>query len=165
MSIKLVKRHLGVGMVERKVSPTQINRLPSGGRIDRGKLLEFTFNGKRYQAYQGDTLASALLANRVGVVGRSFKYHRPRGIVAAGSEEPNAILQLENGVGSTPNLRATQVELYYGLRASSVNCWPSVDFDLGSFTGLFSRILPAGFYYKTFMWPQNLWMWYLRRLA
>ena len=142
----------------------QSNRLPSGGRIERSKLLEFGFNSKRYQGYQGDTLASALLANNVAVVGRSFKYHRPRGIVGSGAEEPNAIIQLESGVGSTPNLRATQVELYYGLSASSVNCWPSVDFDIGAITGFFARILPAGFYYKTFMWPPSLWMWYERRI-
>ena len=155
-------------MADPKTSSEQPNRLPSGGRIDRAKLLEFSFNKARYQGYQGDTLASALLANRVTVVGRSFKYHRPRGIVGAGSEEPNAILQLEHGVGSTPNLRATQVELYYGLHAASVNCWPNVNFDVRAFTGVFSRLLPAGFYYKTFMWPQNLWMWYeshIRRAA
>ena len=145
-------------------SMTQTNRLPTGGRIDRAKLLEFRFNRTRYQGYQGDTLASALLANGKWVVARSFKYHRPRGIVGAGAEEPNAILQLESGVGSTPNLRATQIELYYGLSANSVNCWPSVDFDVAAMTGLFSRMLPAGFYYKTFMWPPGLWMWYERQI-
>ena len=142
----------------------QSNRRHSGGRIDRTKILEFSFNNKTYTGYQGDTLASALLANGVKVVGRSFKYHRPRGIIAGGAEEPNAIVQLESGGGSTPNVRATQAELYYGLRASSVNCWPSVNFDVGAVTGWFSRLLPAGFYYKTFMWPQNLWMWYERRI-
>ena len=155
-------------MVDIKSGAGQSNRLPGGGRIDRSRLLEFSFNKKRYQGYQGDTLASALLANQVRVVGRSFKYHRPRGIVAGGAEEPNAIMQVESGVGTTPNLRATQVELYYGLSASSVNCWPNVDFDIGAFTGAISRILPAGFYYKTFMWPQSLWMWYeghIRRAA
>ena len=142
----------------------QPNRLPSGGRIDRSRQLEFCFNKNRYQGFQGDTLASALLANQVRVVGRSFKYHRPRGIFAAGAEEPNAIMQVESGVGTTPNLRATQIELYYGLSADSVNCWPNVDFDIGAFTGLFSRILPAGFYYKTFMWPRSFWMWYERHI-
>ena len=151
-------------MAETPIPGSQSNRLPTGGRIERSKLLEFSFNHKRFQGYQGDSLASALLANRVRVVGRSFKYHRPRGIVGAGAEEPNAIVQLESGVGSTPNLRATQVELYYGLSAASVNCWPSVDFDLGALTGWFSRILPAGFYYKTFMWPPSFWMWYERHI-
>ena len=155
-------------MPNAKPAASQSNRLPSGGRIERSKLLEFSFNRRRYQGYQGDTLASALLANAVKVVGRSFKYHRPRGIVGSGAEEPNAIVQLEDGVGSTPNLRATQVELYYGLSAASVNCWPSVELDLSALSGLFSRVLPAGFYYKTFMWPPSLWMWYegfIRRAA
>ncbi len=146
----------------------QPRRLPSGGRIDRTKTLEFTFNRRRYHGYGGDTLASALLANGVEVVGRSFKYHRPRGIVAGGAEEPNAIVQLGRGVGALPNYRATQIELYYGLHARSVNCWPSVDLDLGALTGVFARLLPAGFYYKTFMWPPRLWMWYehyIRRAA
>ncbi len=140
----------------------QLNRLADGGRIDRSRLLEFRFNGRWLAGYQGDTLASALLANGVRVVARSFKYHRPRGIVGSGAEEPNAILQLEQGVGSLPNMRATQVELYYGLNARSINAWPGLDLDLGAVTGLFSRMLPAGFYYKTFMWPQRLWMIYER---
>jgi sarcosine oxidase subunit alpha len=138
------------------------HRLPSGGRIDRRKPRQFTFNGRRYEGHAGDTLASALLANGVSVVARSWKYHRPRGIVGSGVEEPNAIVQLETGAHTVPNARATEVALYDGLVASSVNAWPSVDFDLMALSGLFSRYLPAGFYYKTFMWPRSLWMTYER---
>ncbi|HEY7245546.1 MAG TPA: sarcosine oxidase subunit alpha family protein [Xanthobacteraceae bacterium] len=132
-------------------------RLPVGGRIDRTRPLEFRFNGKRYCGFRGDTLASALLANGVHFVARSFKYHRPRGILSAGSEEPNALVQLENGAFSTPNVRATQIELYEGLEASSVNAWPSLESDLGAINALFGRMLVAGFYYKTFMWPKSFW--------
>jgi len=138
----------------------QPNRLAAGGRIDRQKPLEFTFNGKHYQGYLGDTLASALLANGISVVGRSFKYHRPRGIIGSGPEEPNAILQIGNGAHTLPNYRATEIELHDGLEAKSVNCWPSVDFDVGAVNGLFSRFMPPGFYYKTFMWPKGMWMKY-----
>ena len=143
---------------------TQRNRLPEGGRVDRGRPLDFTFNGKPYTGFQGDTLASALLANNVRLVGRSFKYHRPRGIVGSGVEEPNALVQLGTGADTLPNYVATQVELYDGLEASSVNCWPSVDFDLRAVNGLVSRFLPPGFYYKTFMWPKSLWPLYERQL-
>jgi len=136
---------------------SQTCRLPAGGRIDRGTRLHFMFNGKRYEGHAGDTLASALLANGVHVVARSWKYHRPRGIVACGVEEPNAIVQLETGAATVPNARATEVALYDGLVASSVNAWPSVDFDLMSIAGLFARLMPAGFYYKTFMWPKSFW--------
>jgi len=141
---------------------TQPNRLPRGGRIDRGRPLNFTFNGKRYQGYQGDTLASALIANGVSLVARSFKYHRPRGVVGCGAEEPNALVQLERGAHTTPNVRATQVELYSGLVAHSVNCWPSVEFDVAGVNSLLARIIPAGFYYKTFMWPRRGWLFYER---
>ena len=126
-------------------------RMPDGGRIDRSQPLSFTFNDRSYQGYAGDTLASALLANGVAIIGRSFKYHRPRGVFSAGAEEPNALVQLERGSHTQPNLRATQIELYSGLKAESINCWPSVDFDIWSLIGLFGRIFPAGFYYKTFM--------------
>lgn len=141
---------------------SQVNRLSKGGRVERGQPLTFTFNGQNYQGYAGDTLASALLANGVDVVGRSFKYSRPRGIVAAGAEEPNAILQL----GSTeqaqvPNIRATQQALYGGLVASSTNGWPSVNTDLMGILGkVGGGMMPPGFYYKTFMYPQNLWLTY-----
>lgn len=139
---------------------TQPDRLPQGGRIERREVIEFSFNGKRYQGYRGDTLASALLANGVRLVGRGFKYHRPRGIISAGAEEPNAIVQVNEGARTVPNLRATQVEIYPGLSARSVNAWPSLKFDLLSINALLSRFMPAGFYYKTFMWPAKLWMTY-----
>ncbi|MBT7248132.1 MAG: sarcosine oxidase subunit alpha family protein [Rhodospirillaceae bacterium] len=147
---------------------SQVNRLSSGGRIDRDTSLEFTFNGRRMVGHVGDTVASALLANGVRIVGRSFKYHRPRGIVAAGSEEPNALLQLGTGGRTLPNQQATRVELFDGLVADSVNCWPGPDFDLMSGIGLFHRLTPAGFYYKTFMWPASFWKYYehvIRRAA
>jgi sarcosine oxidase subunit alpha len=133
-------------------------RLPFGGRVDRRRAISFTFDGKSYQGFEGDTLASALLANGVHLVGRSFKYHRPRGIVTAGSDEPNALV----GVGAdeahyTPNLRATQVEIYDGLVAESQNRWPSLNFDVGAVNEVFAPFLSAGFYYKTFMWPRAAW--------
>ena len=145
-------------MTTRRHSPkSQSRRLADGGRINRQRPLAFTFNGKRYQGYEGDTVASALLADGVSLVGRSFKYHRPRGIVGSGSEEPNALFQIDSGPRSTPNLRGTEVELYEGLEARSVNAWPSVNHDINAAVGLFSRFLPPGFYYKTFMWPRRLW--------
>ena len=143
-------------------------RLATGGRIDRRRSLRFTFNGKGYQGCQGDTLASALLANGVRLVARSMKYHRPRGLVAAGAEEPNAIVQVGEGARTLPNLVATQVELYEGLTARSVNVFPSVDFDLRAVHGWFARLMPPGFYYKTFMWPAGFWRLYegaVRRAA
>ena len=139
---------------------SQKYRLAEGGRIDREQSLEFSFNGKTYTGHKGDTLASALLANGIHMVGRSWKYHRPRGIVSAGAEEPNAIFQLEKGEYTIPNARGTQVELYKDLSANSVNCWPSLDFDLLSINSTFARMMPAGFYYKTFMWPKAMWMKY-----
>ena len=132
-------------------------RTAQGGRVDREREISFTFNGKRYTGLAGDTLCSALLANGVHLVGRSWKYHRPRGVMSAGSEEPNAIFQVEKGNRTIPNARGTQVELYDGLDANSVNCWPSLDFDLLSINSQFSRLMPAGFYYKTFMWPKSMW--------
>ena len=135
-------------------------RLPAGGLIDRNRPLAFTFNGQRLTGYAGDTVASALLANGVRLIGRSFKYHRPRGIVCAGADEPNALVQLETGARTEPNMRATQIGLYDGLVAASQNCWPSAGFDIGGINNWLSRLLPAGFYYKTFMWPPSLWMTY-----
>lgn len=129
------------------------SRLAQGGRIDRSRALNFTFDGRAYTGFKGDTLASALLANGVRVAGRSFKYHRPRGLMAAGVEEPNILVQLGEGAATTANLRATEIELYDGLTARPVNCWPSARFDLNAVNGLVGRFLPAGFYYKTFMWP------------
>ena len=135
-------------------------RTAEGGRVDRDREIQFSFNGKTYTGLAGDTLCSALLANGVHLVGRSWKYHRPRGIISAGAEEPNAIFQLEKGARTIPNARGTQVELYDNLEAMPVNCWPSLDFDLMSINQRFARLMPAGFYYKTFMWPQSLWMQY-----
>ena len=135
----------------------QINRLPAGGRIDRARPIEFTFNGQKLQGYRGDTLASALLANDIHLIGRSFKYHRPRGIQTAGPEEPSALVQLGEGARTEPNLRATEIELYDDLVAASQNCWPSVEHDIGAINGVLSPLFPAGFYYKTFMWPPAFW--------
>jgi sarcosine oxidase, subunit alpha len=133
-------------------------RTPSSGRIDRTHPLEFEFDGRRLIGCQNDTLASALLANGVHLVGRSFKYHRPRGILSAGSEEPNALVTIDRGAGRvTPNLRATQIELYRGMRARSQNRYPSLAFDVGAVTNAFAPLFPAGFYYKTFMWPRAFW--------
>ncbi len=133
-------------------------RTAAGGRIDRTRPLRFTFDGRPHTGFEGDTLASALLANGVHLVGRSFKYHRPRGILAAGSEEPNALVAVRRDEARyTPNLRATQVELYEGLEAVSQNRWPSLALDVGAINDLLSPLIPAGFYYKTFMWPRGAW--------
>ncbi len=144
-------------------------RLGEGGLIDRSRPIHFTFNGTRYSGFQGDTLASALLANGVRLIARSFKYHRPRGLIGAGGEDPCGLVQLEDGPFSTPNLRVTEIELYDGLSARSVNAWPSVRFDIGVINNLLSSVFVAGFYYKTFMHPQSFWMRYyeplIRRLA
>ena len=133
-------------------------RLAGAGSVDRSRPLAFTFDGLLYQGYAGDTLASALIANGLHLVGRSFKYHRPRGILSAGAEEPNALVTLARGPGRfTPNLRATQIELYDGLVASSQNRWPSLAFDVGAVNDFFSPLIGAGFYYKTFMGPRWAW--------
>lgn len=132
-------------------------RLASGGLVDRTKDLGFTFDGKNYTGHAGDTLASALLANGVTLVARSFKYHRPRGILSAGSEEPNAIVELRDGARREPNTRVTTAELYNGLSAKSQNSWPSLSFDVMSINNLLSPVFVAGFYYKTFMWPASFW--------
>ncbi len=133
-------------------------RVKTSKLIDETYKISFKFNGRTYYGYKGDTLASALLANDIHLVGRSFKYHRPRGIMTAGSEEPNGIVQLHKNTSRTePNVRATEIEIYEGLEASSQNCWPSVNFDIGGINNFLSPILPAGFYYKTFMWPSSFW--------
>ena len=149
--------------LQKRMSSKRIdNRVRQGGRIDRSQPLTFTFNGKRLGGYAGDTLASALLANGVSLVSRSFKLHRPRGIVGVGAEEPNAIVQVGVGAATIPNLRATQVELYDGLVARSCKGWPSVEWDISALNDSFSRVFAAGFYYKTFMRPKALWKYYER---
>ena len=132
-------------------------RLDKGGLIDRAKPVSFSFDGRKLGGYEGDTLASALLANDVRLVGRSFKYHRPRGILTAGSEEPNALVELREGARREPNTRATVAELYDGLVARSQNRFPSLNHDILAFNDLLSSFLSAGFYYKTFMWPAAFW--------
>ncbi len=141
---------------------SQINRLSNGGRINRNQPLTFTFNGNTYQGFAGDTLAAALLANGVDIIGRSFKYSRPRGIVAAGCEEPNAVLQIGSREATQiPNVRATQQALYSGLVATSTNGWPSVNNDVMGILGkVGGDMMAPGFYYKTFMYPQSMWMTY-----
>src|SRR5690606_13119566 len=126
----------------------------SGGLIDRSRSLNFTFDGRKLTGHPGDTLASALLANDVRLMGRSFKYHRPRGLIAAGSEEPNALVELRGGARQEPNTRATVAELFDGLDARSQNRIGSLRFDLLAVNDLFSPFFAAGFYYKTFMWPK-----------
>ncbi|WP_219702112.1 sarcosine oxidase subunit alpha family protein [Marinomonas lutimaris] len=133
------------------------NRLNEGGLIDRNRQINFTFNKKSYTGVAGDTLASALIANGVDLVGRSFKLHRPRGIMSAGVEECSAYVQVGSGDRHTTNVNATQIEIYEGMAASSIHCWPSVENDVGAVIGKFSRLLPSGFYYKTFMWPAKFW--------
>lgn len=143
-------------------------RLPHGGRIDRQRRVVFHFDGRRYEGFEGDTAASALLAHGVRVFGRSFKYHRPRGVFGAGVEEPNALLTAGAGGTREPNLRATQIEIHDGLELQSQNRWPSLGFDVGALAGSLSPLLPAGFYYKTFMWPRKGWLfyeWFIRRAA
>jgi sarcosine oxidase subunit alpha len=132
-------------------------RLNSGGLIDRTRPLAFQFDAQAYTGFAGDTLASALLACGVRLVGRSFKYHRPRGLLTAGSEEPNALVELRTGARREPNTKATVAELFAGCEACSQNRWPSLAFDVGAINSLFSPILVAGFYYKTFMWPRQFW--------
>lgn len=132
-------------------------RLSTGGRINRRLTLNFNFNGRAYQGLEGDTLASALLANGVSMVARSWKYHRPRGILSAGVEEPNALVQLFDGARTVPNARMTEVSLVEGLSARSIHAKPSIEFDTGAVNGWFSRLIPAGFYYKTFMASQAAW--------
>src|SRR5271169_3181050 len=133
-------------------------RTAEGGRIDRAKPIPFFFDGKPYGGLAGDTLASALIANGVHLMGRSFKYHRPRGPLSLGSDEPNALVTLDAGKGRvTPNLRATQIELYEGLKARSQNAWPSLQRDVLAVNGRLSAFFPAGFYYKTFMEPARAW--------
>src|SRR5205085_11471076 len=132
-------------------------RLPAGGRIDRDRRLAFSFDGRPLSGFQGDTLASALLANDVLLVARSFKYHRPRAVMSAGVEETNALVAVGEGGRLDTNTRATTLELHDGLKARSLNRWPSLGFDLSAMNGWLAPVLVAGFYYKTFMWPRWLW--------
>ena len=132
-------------------------RLPSGGRIDRTCPIRFTFDSKQYTGYAGDTLASALLANGVTLFARSWKYHRPRGLLGAGVEEPNALVQLHEGAHTVPNARMTEVILVEGIVAKSIHASPSLQFDWRAINGFFARLIPAGFYYKTFMASQKVW--------
>ena len=134
-----------------------IIRLKNNKNIDSNKKIFFYFDSKKYFGYRGDTLASALLANNVHLIGRSFKYHRPRGFLSAGPEEPNGIIQLESGNVTEPNRRATEILLYEGLTATSQNRWPNIKFDIGAINDFLSPFFPAGFYYKTFMWPPTFW--------
>lgn len=139
------------------MSSDQPRRLPAGGEIDRSATLGFRFDGKRLAGHPGDTLASALLANGIRLAGRSFKYHRPRGIMGIGPEEPNALVGLRSGACSEPNTRATMAELFDGLEAVSQNRWPTLALDVQGVNGLIAPFIPAGFYYKTFMSPDRWW--------
>jgi heterotetrameric sarcosine oxidase alpha subunit len=132
-------------------------RLSGYGQIDRSRKVTFTFDGRMVEGFAGDTVASALLANDIRLVGRSFKYHRPRGILTAGSEEPNALMTIGSGASTDPNVRATVQEIFQGLIVQSQNRWPSLTFDVLSVNNLLSPFLSAGFYYKTFMWPKAFW--------
>ncbi|MCQ0093368.1 sarcosine oxidase subunit alpha family protein [Roseovarius sp. M141] len=133
-------------------------RLANGGRLlNKGRKIDFTFNGKRLRGYEGDTIASALLANDQMMVGRSFKYHRPRGVVASGAEEPNGLVGMGTGADFEPNQRITTTELFEGLTCTSQNHWPSLDFDVGAINTKLARFLPAGFYYKMFIHPRPFW--------
>ncbi|MEM6415385.1 MAG: sarcosine oxidase subunit alpha family protein [Pseudomonadota bacterium] len=135
----------------------QVRRCPAGGLIDRASPVRFSFDGKEYEGFRGDTLASALLANGINLMGRSFKYHRPRGVFTADSSEPNALMEIGSGAHRDPNVKATMEELVDGLEARSQNRWPSLAFDVMAVNGLLSPIFTAGFYYKTFMWPKSFW--------
>ncbi|WP_028657571.1 2Fe-2S iron-sulfur cluster-binding protein, partial [Novosphingobium sp. B-7] len=138
-------------------------RLPAGGRVNRAAPLDFTFDGRAHRGFAGDSLASALVASGQMLFGRSFKYHRPRGILGMGTEEPNALVTVDRGGAGpgwgrrTPNLRAPSVPLYQGLTAQSQNRYPSLKFDLGAVNDRLGAFFPAGFYNKTFMWPRSAW--------
>ncbi len=133
-------------------------RVEDGGRVNRARPVTFTFDGETYDGCEGDTVASALLANGVHLMGRGFKYHRPRGVLTAGSEEPNALIGTSRGPGRfEPNTRATVQEIHGGLNAESQNRWPSLKFDIGAINDRLYMLFSAGFYYKTFMWPKSFW--------
>ena len=133
-------------------------RSKKGSVINEEETIRFSFDGNEFSGFKGDTLSSALLANGIHLVGRSFKYHRPRGILSAGSEEPNAIITFDRGEGKiTPNVRATTLEIFNRLQSFSQNSYPNLKFDIGAFNNVFSIFFPAGFYNKTFMWPKSFW--------
>jgi len=133
-------------------------RLATGGRLlNKSKAISFSFNGTTLKGFEGDTLASALLANDQVLMGRSFKYHRPRGVVASGSEEPNGLVQTGEGGKFEPNQRVTTTELFEGLKAKSQNHWPSLEYDVGALNAKLSGLMPAGFYYKMFIYPRSFW--------
>ena len=135
-----------------------VNRIKGKGRLTPAKTVRFTFDGQMLTGLEGDTLASALIANGIHLTGRSFKYHRPRGMLSAGSEEPNALIDISRDAGThTPNVRATVQEVFEGMRAKSQNRWPSLTFDVGAINNILSPFFAAGFYYKTFMWPKAAW--------
>jgi sarcosine oxidase subunit alpha len=139
-------------------APESSLRVAGKGRTDPTRPVRFVFDGRTFVGRAGDTLASALLANGVHLVGRSFKYHRPRGILSAGSEEPNALVGTDRGGGRfEPNTRATVAEIFEGFRASSQNRWPSLERDVGAVNDSLYMLFSAGFYYKTFMWPKSFW--------
>ena len=143
-------------------------RVPGYGLTSSQRRVSFQFDDQTLEGIEGESLAAALLANGVRLVGRSFKYHRPRGIIGIGSEEPNALVTIERPTGSEPNTRATMVRVYSGLMVKSQNHWPSLENDFGALLGCFSPLLPAGFYYKTFMGPSKAWHFYeraIRRMA
>ncbi|WP_370874460.1 sarcosine oxidase subunit alpha family protein [Amorphus orientalis] len=134
-------------------------RRDEGGRIDRSKPIHFTFDGKPVSGYAGDTVASALMANGIHMIARGFKYHRPRGVMTAGADDPAGLVQIGSDPAITdPNTRATEQEIYSGLEVKSQNAWPSLSFDVGAINDIFHRFLPSGFYYKTFMGPPGSWM-------
>ena len=140
----------------RKIEMNKINRLHSS-LIKTNKEIKFIFDGKEYIGFKGDTLASALIANGIKLIGRSFKYHRPRGIISSGSQEPNGLVELTHNNIKEPNIKVTTIELTEGMVAKSQNCWPSLNFDLMSINDKISNFISAGFYYKTFMWPAYFW--------
>src|SRR5882724_8098292 len=140
-----------------RIAAVQPKRLANRGLIDPRRPLGFRFDGAAFTGYAGDTLASALLASGVTLFGRSFKYHRPRGVFTAGTEEPSALVELRSAARREPNTRATTVELFDGLEAQSQNRWPSLRFDVAAINSLLSPLFTAGFYYKTFMWPASFW--------
>ena len=143
---------------EIRLDSQQSNRLATGGRIDRGKRLSFTFNDRKLQGFHGDTIASALLANGISTVNRSFKYHRPRGVMSAGVEETNAVLTVSDGNGGIPAVRTTVRALIEDHQIKSPSGFPSVNFDLGRVLDFTHKLWPAGFYNKVFKWPS--WHWY-----